>query len=262
MSADRPLRVVNELNPSSPGLADGRAQPVSVKVVGDSVIRRPIGYRRRVAEVASDYWIHERRRQAYKLLAGQFDTEQIGLFLHADPDVCTNPKVNAAQGDGTGTTGGYGWQNYAQGEPPLLGRRLRRAVKRDLDNALADSARYEARNREEATQIELAGLAAAQQGIWPRVLNGNAKAVEQYLGIVDKRMRLLGLGETNVNVSAQVTIDAVGVHPELTPEYQAQWLDALIELGAVKRAPELDPPAGDDIVDAEVVDDSDDAQSA
>ena len=235
--------IVYEPDPLSSRARDGRVRPVTVKRQGDTVIRRPVGYKRRVADVASDYWIHERRRQAYTLANGQFSTEKIGLHLHADPEVNTN---QAIQG---GTPGGYGWQRYARGDTPLLGPALRQQVRRDLDEGLRLAAKYEKLAREEYLQRELDGLADAQASIWGKVLNGHIGAVEQFLGISARRCKILGLDEVTVNLNTTLTVeDVAGVKPDVTPEFGAKVVEALKQMGAVAQ---LEP--ADDVVDAEVV---------
>lgn len=187
------------------------------------------------------FYLLERRRQAtlYRI-AGLSNTE-IGLRLHADPTVNTT---------GQSFMGGYGWGKWVKGEPPLTGKSLARAVSKDLSEHFSriDESYEEA--REQARELELARLDKAQQAIWNRVQQGNDWAIDRFLGIVDRRMKLMGLEVKQYDVSSRTEIT---VHhdrlPEVDPAYAAAMLDGLRELSQG-----TDEGSPDDIVDAEIVD--------
>lgn len=237
--------IVIERDPRSNRVRDGRRRPVTVQASGDTVIRRPVGYRRRFGEVADAVLIHERRAKAYQLRTGGFTNLDIGKYLHADPEMCTSKEHP------DGFPCGYGWQNYAQGRKPLDGDALRVAVSRDLTRGLEVSAKYEALNREEYVQLEVASLNAAQAAMWPKVLRGDTIAVERFVKLSERRCKLLGLdAPVQAEVSHDVHVQVEGVQPDYNPEYAAQMFAALREVGAIDEVPAL--PAMD-VVDAELV---------
>lgn len=226
----------------------GRRRPVTVDASGRSVIRRPVGYKRRVAEVADKVTIRERRARAYQLRVGGFSNLDIGRYLHADPEVCTNKDTP------DGLAGGYGWQNYRDGKPPLDGEALRISVSRDLTRGLESAAKWEALNREEYVQLEVASLNAAQAAIWPKVLRGDTIAVERYVKLSERRAKLLGLdAPTQTEVSGSVQVHVEGVQPNYNPEYATAMFAALAEVGALDEVPPVPQLPSGDIVDAEVV---------
>lgn len=223
----------------------GRRRPVTVDASGHSVIRRPVGYKRRVAEVADKVTIRERRARAYQLRVGGFCNLDIGRYLHADPAINTNKDTP------DGLPGGYGWQNYRDSKDPLDGEALRVAVSRDLTRGIESAAKWEALNREEYVQIEVASLNAAQAAMWPKVLRGDSIAVERFVKLSERRSKLLGLdAPTQTEVTGTVNLQVEGVQPNYNPEYAAAMFAALDEVGALPAMPTL-PPG--DIIDAEVV---------
>lgn len=227
----------------------GRSRPVTVDASGTTAIRRPVGYKRRVNEVADRVTIRERRARAYTLRVGGFSNLDIGRYLHADPARCTNPDTP------DGLPGGYGWQNYRDGKAPLDGEPLRISVSRDLTRGLESAAKWEALNREEYVQIEVASLNAAQAAIWPKVLRGDSVAVERYVKLSERRAKMLGLdAPTQTEVSGTVQVQVEGVQPNYNPEYAAAMFAALAEVGALDEVPPVPAlPGGTDVVDAEVV---------
>lgn len=211
-----------------------RTRPVTVDASGGTVIQRPVGYKRRVSDYASKVAIHERRARAYALRVGGFNQLQIGRYLHADPAVCTNKETPE------GLPGGYGWKNYREGKPPLDGENLRIQVSKDLTNGLVAAAKWEALNREEYVQIEVASLNAAQAAIWPKVLRGDSLAVERFVKLSERRSKLLGLdAPTQTEVRGEVAVSVEGIQPAYNPEFAAQMFGALMEVGAVSEMPSL-----------------------
>lgn len=239
--------VVNEPDPRRPNGEPrrGRSKSVTVDQVGNTQIRQPVGYKRRASHLPSLVQIHERRAKAYQLLAGEFTHLRIGLYLHADPSVNTTK---------TAFPGGYGWRNYQEGQPPLLGEALRQSVSRDIANGLAQAAKYEGYTRDEWVLKSLNSLAAAQAAIWAKVQDGNPRATEVYLQIEARRAKLLGLDRPElVETTTNVNLTVEGTQPDYNPEYAEKMFAALGQIGAISG--ELAPPAADDdIVDAEVVD--------
>jgi len=238
------MPVISELDPLNPrGPRDGRSRPVVVSAQGNTVIKRPVGYARRRRMIPKEVLIHERRRQAYQLAIGQFSNEEIGLYLHADPSVNTR-KISV--------DGGYGWQNFCNGKPPLMGDNLRNAVSRDMSRGLASSAKYEKRAQDDLLAIEVAGLNKAQASIWSQVLQGNLRAVEQFVLISARRSKILGLDIDRVEAHTTLTVEAVqGAEPVYDQEFISGMMSALKQVGAIKEL------SSGDIVDAEVVADAD-----
>jgi hypothetical protein len=127
-------------------------------------------------------------------------------------------------------------------------------VSRDLTRGLEQSAKYEALNREEYVQLEVASLNAAQAAMWPKVLRGDTVAVERFVKLSERRAKLLGLdAPVQAEVAHEVNVHVEGVQPDYNPEYASQMFAALREVGAIKEMPAL--PSLDDVVDAEVVSD-------
>jgi hypothetical protein len=134
----------------------------------------------------------------------------------------------------------------------------------------------------EVLRMELERLDSLQASIWPltqhrkvtlddgseATLEPDMKAIQQVLSIMDRRSRLLGMEQTNVNLNVETTTQpravlAEAAASELTqsfdPESEARQL--LQVMGAAGVLPEgmvqellaLEP--GSDIVDAEIVED-------
>lgn len=242
------LDVVVEPDPlNRNGPRDGRRMPVTIDVVGSTAVKRPVGYRRRRRTIPQQFLVHERRAKAYQLLAGDFTHLRIGLHLHADPSMCTNPNMRNPDGTQGGFPGGYGWQNYVNGKPPLRDEALRQAVSRDIAKGLELNAKYEAYSRDEWVARSLNTLGEAKQALWPKVLDGVVSAVEQVVAIEARKAKLLGLDQPDRVESSTVTTVVVGVPPAMDQEYVDKVLAALVECGAVKA---LEPAAPDPILDA------------
>lgn len=187
----------------------------------------------------SKFLVNDRRRQGTLLRIAGANCEEIGLALHADASVNVR---------GISVEGGYGWRNLLNGLEPPLGKRLASLVSADLSKGWDEVQVGLEEARAEWRAIELARLDAAQKAIWQRVEQGNDWAIDRFLGIVDRRMRLLGLeAPMQVETKSQVTIEAaIGRQPDVTPEFTSGVQEALAELQTALR-PERD------IVDAEVV---------
>lgn len=187
------------------------------------------------------FYLLERRRQAtlYRI-AGLSNTE-IGLMLHADPSV--NSK-------GQSFMGGYGWGKWVKGEPPLTGKGLAQAVSTDLSIHFSRAEESYEEAREQAREIELARLDKAQQAIWNRVQQGNDWAIDRFLGIVDRRMKLMGLEVKQVDVNSRTEIT---VHHDRIPEVDQGYAVAMLE-GLRELSQGTDEGSPDDIIDAEIVD--------
>ena len=233
------------------GPRDGRRRPMTVDMHGGTAVRRPIGYRRRRKEVPARHLIHERRAKCFQLLAGDFTHLKIGRYLHADPSMCTNKHTP------DGCPGGYGWQNYANGKPPLRDEALRASVSRDIHEGLAMAAKYESYSRDQWVAQSLNTLAETKAAIWQKVLDGQISAVEQVVAIEARKAKLLGLDQPDrVETSSSIEV-VVGVAPEMDRAYMDKMVEALTQVGAVKA---LEAPEGDvldvdgvEVPEAEVV---------
>jgi hypothetical protein len=61
-------------------------------------------------------------------------------------------------------------------------------------------------NLEEYRDMELDRLDRLQMSVWPKALNGDSRAVDSVLKIIDRRTRILGLDAAKeVNLKAEVT---------------------------------------------------------
>jgi hypothetical protein len=236
--------IVEEPDVRSKG-GKGRRKHVTVDAQGGTVIRRPVGYTRRSAELASRVGQHERRARAYTLRVGGFSCLDIGYFLHADPALNTDPKsIDPETGEKVGLHGGYGWQNYRDGKPALRDDALRVSVSRDLTKGIEAAAKYEALNREEYVQVEVASLNAAQAAMWPKVLRGDTVAVERFVKLSERRSKLLGLdAPVQVESKAEVSITVEGRQPDYNPQFAGVMFGALVELGALDAMPVIDTTA-------------------
>lgn len=196
------------------------------------------------------FLINDRRRQGMLLKIAGASCEEIGLALHADE------RVNVR---GISVEGGYGWRTYLNGDDPPVGLRLSRLVSQDLNKGWDEVEIELAEARRQYRTLELARLDAAQKAIWTRVEQGNDWAIDRFLGIVDRRMRLLGLeAPTKIETKSELTVDTrVGVQPEVDPEFTAGVQTALRELQSALTPPESEvlegEAVGDDIVGAEIV---------
>jgi hypothetical protein len=235
----------------------GRQRPVTVNVRNGRHVRRPIGYKRRVKDVADQVMIHERRAAAYKLRSTGHTLLDIGKFLHADPSVNTDKSLKNPDGSKAGVVGGYGWQNYVNDKPPLLGPALTSAVSHDMLRGLEVAAADEDWSREQYRRVELATLNAAQAAQWPRMQTGDPKAVEAVVKVSERRSKLLGLdAPVQIEQTSDVTVHHEGVQPVYDRGFAEGMFSALQQLGVIDEVPELTMPAlsGPDApVDAEVV---------
>lgn len=188
----------------------------------------------------SKFLINDRRRQGMLLKIAGASNEEIGLALHADA------RVNVRS---VSIEGGYGWRSFLNGDDPPVGVRLARLVSQDLTKGW-DTVEIELEEaRREWRTIELARLDAAQKAIWNRVEQGNDWAIDRLLGIVDRRMRLLGLeAPTKIENKTQLTVEGmIGKQPEVTPEFTEGVQEALKEIGTALR------PAEPEVLEAEAV---------
>jgi len=137
----------------------------------------------------------------------------------------------------------------------------------------------------EVLRLELERLDNLQQAIWPMTqhrrevlpdgtevqLEPDLKAIQQVLAIMDRRTKLLGMDQTNINVQMDVankqteTIKATlagseqmkQVGPAFDPEAEARQLLALMGSSGVLPEDTVQKILGDrDIIDAEVIEDS------
>ncbi len=193
---------------------------------------------------------HDRRLQrAYAMKVQGLSLTEIGLRLHADPSM---------NRDGVGFDGGYGWQNYRLGKPPLSGKALAVSVCRDLRGELKGARLASEISRQEALMLHVDRLEAAAAAAWPAVMEGNARQHEVWLQNMGQQAAVLGLNAPEQHeVTGHIVVE--GVQPDYTPEFVADVFAALVEVGAITEGTAipaiLAPPAADnDITDAEVVD--------
>lgn len=203
-------------------------------------------YKRRCPE---QHQLRERRSRSVMLRMAGVSNLDIGLRLHADP---------AINSTGEGFVGGYGWRNWMTGNKPLIGVSLANAVSRDIRGELDRGEERLDDLREEFREIELRRLDAAQKAIWQRVNDGNDWAIDRFLGIVDRRMKLLGLeapAKADVKIDQNLVVQQ-GAVPEVDAAYATAVLDGIAELASAQQpaleAPDILEP---DIAEAEIVED-------
>lgn len=131
----------------------------------------------------------------------------------------------------------------------------------------------------EVLRLELERLDALQQAIWPMTqhrkislddgsevtVEPDLKAVQQVLGVMDRRSRLLGMEATNINVQVETTApqrallagtdDSPAAIDAFDPETEARELLSLMEASGVLPPGVLGALGAGAVVDAEVVDD-------
>jgi hypothetical protein len=210
----------------------------------------PKRYKRRCPE---QYQIRERRSRAMLLRMAGISMLEIGLRLHADPTVNST---------GESFVGGYGWRNWTTGNKPVLGVTLANTVSRDLREEMDRGEERLDDLREEFRELELRRLDAAQAALWQRVQQGNDWAVDRFLGIVDRRIKILGLeapSRSEISMRGNVTIQQ-GALPEVDPAYASAVLDGIAELASAPggrsaaEIAEANRPLQElEVVDAEVV---------
>jgi len=134
----------------------------------------------------------------------------------------------------------------------------------------------------EVLRLELERLDALQQAIWPMTqhrkislddgsevtVEPDLKAVQQVLGVMDRRSRLLGMEATNINVQVEATApqrallagvdDSPAAIDAFDPETEARELLSLMEASGVLPPGVLGALGAGAVVDAEIVDDEKD----
>lgn len=197
--------------------------------------------RRRKTLVPRRELITERRIKATQLRLAGLSCEEIGMRLHADPEVNV---------EGRAVIGGYGWLNHAKGKPPVIGLNLSKTVSVDLLKAAEARRETSERAQDEWLELELARIDKVQSAIWQQCLSGNLWAVDRFVALSARRAKMLGLDIERREVKGEVkhsgAITVEGHHPEMTGEFYGKLMAALGDLGQA------------DIVDAEVVEDDGD----
>lgn len=203
-------------------------------------------YKRRCPE---RHQLNERRRQAIMLRMAGATNIEIGLRLHADPSVNST---------GEAYVGGYGWKNWIEQKSPVLGKVLGDSVSRDIRGELDRGEETLAESRDMYRNLEVDRLDFAQKAIWARVAAGNDWAIDRFLGIVDRRIKILGLDapmKIETKVDQNITIQQ-GALPEVNQDFANAVLDGIAELAS---APAQGGPAeitegGDDVIlEADIV---------
>ncbi|NUQ98584.1 MAG: hypothetical protein HOY79_19195 [Streptomyces sp.] len=84
---------------------------------------------------------------------------------------------------------GKSWQEIAD----LLGYDSKGGACKDVSRALQKAVTDLALPLEEYRQLELDRLDAMQEALWPKVLDGDTRAIDTALRLMDRRAKLLGL---------------------------------------------------------------------
>lgn len=159
------------------------------------------------------------------------------------------------------------------------------AVAKSIQRSLEKMNRETLMAYPEVLRLELERLDNLQQAIWPMTqhrrevlpdgtevqLEPDLKAIQQVLAIMDRRTKLLGMDQTNINVQMDVatkqseTIKATlagseqmkQVGPKFDPEAEARQLLALMGSSGVLPEDTVQKILSEkDIIDAEIVEDS------
>ncbi|TQF04770.1 hypothetical protein E6W39_24255 [Kitasatospora acidiphila] len=99
---------------------------------------------------------------------------------------------------------GKSWQEIAD----LLGYDSKGTACNDVRRALQKAVQALAVPMEEYRQLELDRLDKMQDALWPKVLEGDTKAVDTTLRLMDRRAKLLGL-DAPTRTEGVLTLDAV-----------------------------------------------------
>jgi len=165
---------------------------------------------------------------------------------------------------------------------------ISKAIQRQLEKLNQESRL----NYVEVLRMELERLDALQASIWPMTQNRkqtnpdgsevaiepDLKAVQQVLSVMDRRAKLLGMDQTNVNVSlgetpstsAQVKVSLVGSKKNDTevdvysPEEEARRLLGIMSAAGILPLKEIDAIVSESgvVIDAEVLDETNGGNSA
>lgn len=165
---------------------------------------------------------------------------------------------------------------------------ISKAIQRQLEKLNQESRL----NYVEVLRMELERLDALQASIWPMTQNRkqtnpdgsevaiepDLKAVQQVLSVMDRRAKLLGMDQTNVNVSlgetpstsTQVKVSLVGSKKNDTevdvysPEEEARRLLGIMSAAGILPLKEIDAIVSESgvVIDAEVLDETNGGNSA
>jgi len=93
---------------------------------------------------------------------------------------------------------------------------IRANVSKDLTRALAKARGEVTAAAAELIEVELQRLDRVQRGLWTAATQGDTKAVGAFLGIHDRRVRLLGLIEENIRLRGELVAEV-----QVTPDVAA-----------------------------------------
>jgi hypothetical protein len=97
---------------------------------------------------------------------------------------------------------------------------------------------------EDLRDMELDRLDRLQMGVWPKALNGDIRALDAVLRIIDRRARLLGLeAPKEVNLKAEVT-----TYDRDSIDAEVARLVALLDGGSPRELAEAESTTGTDTV--------------
>jgi hypothetical protein len=99
---------------------------------------------------------------------------------------------------------GKSWQEIAD----LLGYDSKGGACKDVSRALQAAITDLALPLEEYRQLELDRLDAMQEALWPKVLDGDTKAIDTALRLMDRRAKLLGL-DAPTRTEGVLTLDVI-----------------------------------------------------
>lgn len=197
-----------------------------------------------------------RRKQALDLWYAGASEEDIGLILAADPSINVN---------GAAVPGGYGWQSYYAGKPPVQRDTLRAQVVKDVQTAMDTIAAQETQTSERLFTAEMQSLRRLKTAMWGPAMNGSHMHAFRVIQISERLSKMMGwdserrMVDSTSTVTATVDVAALGI--SATPSYDPDWLG---KFGAALLQGKLVPEAvvdnaltaivvHDDVIDVEAI---------
>lgn len=129
---------------------------------------------------------------------------------------------------------GMDWTTIAE----QLGYADRGAACKDVTRALERHVAEEGQAVEVWRELELGRLDSLQQSVWPKAMDGDPRAIEAALKILDRRAKLLGL-DSAIKLEV-LTVDAIDAQLQLL---EAQLRDSAAFADPAGQAGETPPPA-------------------
>ena len=128
--------------------------------------------------------ISARRSRALQLRIAGVDNLTIGRSMAADPRI---------QPEGVSNPGGYGRDRFDRGDEPIPDEDLIARVSEDIGRALKARAQQMNEGAEQLRTIQDARIERLIAGVWRKALDGDPKAIDQVLKLLDRQAKLHGI---------------------------------------------------------------------